>query len=75
MAFDPLCSHSLGLTRSSVPVENKRLFSGTNAQRAGSGGGVDVTARNSFPGCRIKISSVIQNMKRISHILIILCVK
>jgi len=63
MAFEPLPSHSLGVTRSSVPVENNRLFSGTNAHRAGSGGGVDVTARNSFPGHRIRQSSIIQTLK------------
>lgn len=49
MALGPLASHSAGEIRSSVELENSRLFSGTKAQRAGSGGGVEVTALSSFP--------------------------
>lgn len=33
-----------------MPEVNRRSFSGTNAQRVGSGGGADVTALNSLPG-------------------------
>lgn len=49
MALTPLETHSPGLMRSSFSRVKSRLFSGTKAQWVGSGGGVDVTARNSFP--------------------------
>jgi len=49
MALGPLESHSAGVTRSSSLVENNKLFSGENAQRETSGGGVDVTALSSLP--------------------------
>ena len=55
MAWGPFASHSAGETRSSVELENSRLFSGTKAQRPGSGGGVEVTALSSFPIHRSKI--------------------
>ena len=49
IAAAPLDNHSLGDMRSSRLSENRRLFSGTNAHSAGSGGGVEVIAFSSLP--------------------------